>query len=121
MSARRPLPDPDTRRPAGADRPRAAPPTHVLVEGSGAGSRRHHPAHPQGRAVIDPAAHIMPAARGAALWKAEADGRINPPASASSRMLAARAGRRGIGATRRAIARARRIVAVVRWRGRKTG
>jgi hypothetical protein len=62
-------PDPDTRRPAGADRPRAAPPTHVLVEGSRAGSRRHHPAHPQGRAVIDPAEQIMPAARGSGVMK----------------------------------------------------
>src|SRR5512132_1951370 len=37
-----------------------APPAHVLFEGSGAAGGRHHPAHPQGRTAIDPAAQIMP-------------------------------------------------------------
>ena len=63
MGARRPPPDPDARRPAGADRPCAAPPAQVLVEGSGARGGRHNSAHSQGCAVVDPAAQIMPAAR----------------------------------------------------------
>src|SRR5512132_3267233 len=68
--ARRPPPDPDARRPDGADRPRTAPPAQLLVEGSGAGSGRHHPAHLQGCTLIDPAAQIMPEPAEAALWKA---------------------------------------------------
>src|SRR5512132_4610090 len=48
MGARRPPSYPNARRPAGADRPCAAPPAHVLVEGSGAGGGRHDPAHSQG-------------------------------------------------------------------------
>src|SRR5512132_480235 len=62
--ARRPPPDPDARRPDGADRPRTAPPAQLLTEGSGAGGGRHHPTHLQGRAVLDPAGQMMPAARG---------------------------------------------------------
>src|SRR5512132_2858710 len=69
MGARRPPPDPDARRPAGTDRPCTAPPAQLLVEGSGAGGGRHDPAHPQGRAVIDPAALIMPAARGSGVME----------------------------------------------------
>src|SRR5512144_2526098 len=37
--------------------------SYLSKEQALAGSR-HHPAHPQGRAVIDPPAHIMPATRG---------------------------------------------------------
>src|SRR5512132_815400 len=69
MGARRPPPDPDARRPAGADRPCTAPPAQLLVEGSGAGGGRHHPAHPQGRAVIDPEAQIIPATRGSGVME----------------------------------------------------
>src|SRR5512132_3207093 len=60
MGARRPPPDPDPRRPAGADRPCPAPPAQLLVEGSGAGGGRHHLAHLQSRALIDPTVQMVP-------------------------------------------------------------
>src|SRR5512132_2013693 len=72
MDARRPPPNPDTRRPAGANRPCTAPPAQLLVEGSGAGGSRHDPAHPQGRAVIDPPALIVLVARGSGVMETAA-------------------------------------------------
>jgi hypothetical protein len=54
---------------AGADRPCPAPSAQLLVEGAGGGGGRHHPAHPQGRALIDPVAQIIPPARGSGVMQ----------------------------------------------------
>jgi hypothetical protein len=55
MGARRPPPHPDTRRAPGADRPITCASSSRICRRPGAGSGRHHPAYPQGCAIIDPA------------------------------------------------------------------